>query len=369
MTPSLGRNELCWCGSGKKYKRCHLNRDQQARPNPYEGADALRANFAAKTCLHPLAVGKDCQGPIVRAHSVRRSADLLPLSRDGHVYQLQAELDVLMRTGGKPGPKLVGINQASTFNGLCAAHDNATFRPLESREFLGTPEQCFLLFYRAWVRETYTKQAAVKSIELYREADKGKDLPDQIRIQSFVASLAKGYQTGLQDLLFYKAILDAALLNGDHGIIRSCIYWFDRPPDVVCSGATYPYWDFAGRHVQSFGPVPRASPVAVSLLLTPKGGAAVLSWLRDYDATPARFERSLRAEARVGDGLVRLAFSALENTFARPEWWEGLNPGDRESLVKRMAGYMNPFTETPADSLVDDGRVLTSWGPSRITEV
>ena len=21
----LGRNELCWCGSGKKYKRCHLD--------------------------------------------------------------------------------------------------------------------------------------------------------------------------------------------------------------------------------------------------------------------------------------------------------------------------------------------------------
>jgi len=23
----LGRNELCWCGSGKKYKRCHLDKD------------------------------------------------------------------------------------------------------------------------------------------------------------------------------------------------------------------------------------------------------------------------------------------------------------------------------------------------------
>ncbi len=25
--PELGRNELCWCGSGKKYKRCHLDSD------------------------------------------------------------------------------------------------------------------------------------------------------------------------------------------------------------------------------------------------------------------------------------------------------------------------------------------------------
>ena len=27
----LGRNDLCWCGSGKKYKRCHLDKDETAR--------------------------------------------------------------------------------------------------------------------------------------------------------------------------------------------------------------------------------------------------------------------------------------------------------------------------------------------------
>ena len=25
---TLGRNELCWCGSGKKYKKCHYDADQ-----------------------------------------------------------------------------------------------------------------------------------------------------------------------------------------------------------------------------------------------------------------------------------------------------------------------------------------------------
>jgi len=27
--PKLGRNDLCWCNSGKKYKNCHLDRDQK----------------------------------------------------------------------------------------------------------------------------------------------------------------------------------------------------------------------------------------------------------------------------------------------------------------------------------------------------
>ena len=24
-----GRNEVCWCGSGQKYKKCHLEEDQK----------------------------------------------------------------------------------------------------------------------------------------------------------------------------------------------------------------------------------------------------------------------------------------------------------------------------------------------------
>ena len=27
----LGRNDLCWCGSGKKYKKCHLKSDELKR--------------------------------------------------------------------------------------------------------------------------------------------------------------------------------------------------------------------------------------------------------------------------------------------------------------------------------------------------
>ena len=29
--PKLGRNDPCWCGSGKKYKHCHLETDSRKR--------------------------------------------------------------------------------------------------------------------------------------------------------------------------------------------------------------------------------------------------------------------------------------------------------------------------------------------------
>ncbi|MFW5926137.1 MAG: SEC-C metal-binding domain-containing protein, partial [Myxococcota bacterium] len=28
--PKVGRNDPCWCGSGKKYKQCHWREDQAA---------------------------------------------------------------------------------------------------------------------------------------------------------------------------------------------------------------------------------------------------------------------------------------------------------------------------------------------------
>lgn len=30
---SLGRNDQCWCGSGRKYKHCHLREDESKLRN------------------------------------------------------------------------------------------------------------------------------------------------------------------------------------------------------------------------------------------------------------------------------------------------------------------------------------------------
>jgi SEC-C motif len=39
----LGRNEPCWCGSGKKYKKCHLDRENQPPVHPWEVDAFIRA--------------------------------------------------------------------------------------------------------------------------------------------------------------------------------------------------------------------------------------------------------------------------------------------------------------------------------------
>ncbi len=32
---NLGRNDACWCGSGRKYKRCHLAEDERSLSSKY----------------------------------------------------------------------------------------------------------------------------------------------------------------------------------------------------------------------------------------------------------------------------------------------------------------------------------------------
>jgi SEC-C motif len=49
----LNRNDPCWCGSGKKYKRCHLDEDQAAVSQAYE-AEQLDPNEHADHAEHLL---------------------------------------------------------------------------------------------------------------------------------------------------------------------------------------------------------------------------------------------------------------------------------------------------------------------------
>ena len=40
----LGRNDVCWCGSGKKYKKCHLKSDEVKRAEARHSATVTAKN-------------------------------------------------------------------------------------------------------------------------------------------------------------------------------------------------------------------------------------------------------------------------------------------------------------------------------------
>ncbi len=209
----IGRSDPCWCGSGLKYKRCHLEHERQESVSPWSVAKELRKVFSAKQCLATTSMKSECSGLVVNAHTVPRSESLLKIARNNHVYGLVLDLENRAKYKDRAEPELVGIKKASTFTGFCSNHDNSIFAPLERQPFIASPEQCFLLAYRAVAMEVFKKKAALSASSIRRQVDRGKTKYEQRMIQSFNAFLDAGFSAGLKDMGYHKQLYDKVLLN------------------------------------------------------------------------------------------------------------------------------------------------------------
>lgn len=215
MPMKIGRNDPCWCGSGKKYKKCHLDREFAKRVPFTAVSDSLRAT--QKLCLHPLASACVCDR-IISAHTIQRSRALQQIiDSSDHVRTFfPPKLDL---SSGRPRLQLrrVGWRQASTFTGFCARHDNSVFRPLETADFGGTAEQCFLIAYRALCHEIYTKSSLLKSHQDVRPlVDRGASVGEQRRIQTIWDLMETGTRKGIAEMQELKTDMDQHLLRSDY---------------------------------------------------------------------------------------------------------------------------------------------------------
>ena len=73
----VGRNAPCHCGSGSKYKRCCLGKDEETERQAKADADAAEAETS--TCLCP-----DCEQDVYDL-----SAEAMDLIEDGHLYEAE----------------------------------------------------------------------------------------------------------------------------------------------------------------------------------------------------------------------------------------------------------------------------------------
>ena len=359
----LGRNDPCWCGSGKKFKRCHLNRESEKPVARWDAAREFRKAFAAKTCLAPEGWRSDCS-TTARAHTVPRAGSLRHIARNGHVYSFVPSPEKLIKHHGVCFLELRGINRASTFTGFCSKHDDAIFAAIEKQPFSATPDQCFLLGYRALAREIFTKQAAASLVDLRRTMDRGKPLEAQLDIQIQNSFYETGNEAGLSDNAHHKSIYDQILQTQDFSKVRYYVIEVEGAPDVMCSGAVFPEQDFNGLELQDIRDLTTTLDLlSFTSFFGGKAGAIVFAWTADSDRTCARLIESLHAidDTHVTAALLRLFFEHCENVHMRPEWWESLNDDSRQALVRRMAASASPWTSRPDAILADDGLQVPSW--------
>lgn len=121
----LGRNEPCWCKSGKKYKRCHLGRsDAQSIPLS-EALNATKQAQKGGACSCPNEMISECSGDPIRSHSISKALGLSKISDNGHVLTLKSDIKTLSKNKGKIQVGKIDINKMSIFPGFCSFHDKS----------------------------------------------------------------------------------------------------------------------------------------------------------------------------------------------------------------------------------------------------
>ncbi|HEY0008341.1 MAG TPA: hypothetical protein VGB55_06435, partial [Tepidisphaeraceae bacterium] len=242
---------ICYCGSGKLLRECHHRKQllgnavDAARPRVDAGASATQPAFDLndllkrmrdiankKYCSVPPAMQVDCQGDIIRAHSVARGGALKQIARDSRVYTVMNDLMTLKKNNGVLVPELVVISKASTFTGFCATHDRDLFSPIENNPLQPTAHHAFLLAYRAVCRELFSKTFQKGANGLTLDIASKQDPMLNAMMRSLHVPMDEAIEVGLRDFKFWKDKYDAALISQDWSALRFYAIEFDHVPEV-----------------------------------------------------------------------------------------------------------------------------------------
>jgi len=337
-------------------------------PNKWEAEKVLRKHFNRKVCLAPKTLIPQCSGEIVKAHTIPKSVSLKRIARDGHVYGFSPSLaGIAKSTDRKIRPQLIGINEASTFSGFCRIHDDCLFAPLEKVDFIGTPEQCFLLGYRSLSRDLYCKEAQIASLEFAYDLYDKTILQDDPVFQTVKSATSSGHQAASMDNIHFKTAQDNILTSRDFDKVSALVIEFEKAPSVMCSSSVYPYKDWEGNVIQHIADLSKTPEIIhATSFCTGSCGAVVFSWLKDNDAVCLKFIKGLVSlpEDQLTDGIIRFIFSYSENVFMEPNWWEGLSENSRHALIQRLfiAGSMEPTYYELMGDITDDNLNYDHWG-------
>lgn len=365
MATGRHRNKPCWCGSGIKYKRCHLNRADDAPANPGEALTAEK-RARKRTCLCPL---EDGCSSVIKAHTVQNKL-LKRLAKNGHVLAVGPEsLGKALSAGFEP--QLVGTEKASTFTGSCGKHDNKIFSPIEDSEPTPCREHAFLLGYRPICMELYKKQSTLEQAEVMFSFDRGLALRGQIEHQEMVQSYLAGSKLGLRDFENQKVAQDEMLRSGNHEKIRACFFTFEERAPLLASTAIQPEHDFEGTELQNLstdGPLGALDVVSFSLIESHERALAVFSWLDGNHCARMLAESLLRLpKERQGAAILRFAFEYTENLFMSPEWWDSLAGQSRRWIKEKYLSSIE--TERTAKALVEDHVTLQALTLTDVTSI
>lgn len=331
-------NDPCWCGSGKKYKKCHRFREDQ---EPLEFSDGLAAIARSKknaNCNCPPDETPFCKGKPIGSHSISKSLGIRKIAEHGHVLGLKHDAPNLKKNAGRPSIGAIGIGKISVFPGFCRFHDKKLFSPIEDVVFDASPEQCSLLSYRAIAREKYTKVFGINLSDYMKISDRGRSFIQQVAIQNLMKSFQEGMYSANRDLQEAIEMHFFAVKNRDYSNFSHAVIKLSNNFPILCSTAHMPHEDWKGDIVQDISDSSIiADWVSAVSIRTTDDSWVIFTWRKGSEKI-SRFVKTLNTHHRtnIGDALVKYFFSISENLAIDPFWWRSLDDEKRRCLEERI---------------------------------
>lgn len=344
-----GRNDPCWCESGRKYKHCHRDIESQSSVEAHLLIQALGSFKKTKKCSVPESLLQECSNKIINAHTVSKSSSLKAIAKDGHV--LQISIDLKTNTAPKIKLEKIGINNASTFSGFCSLHDKKIFLPIEDQPFNSSPLHCFLVTYRAIAKDLFSKDYASKTFGLMKTLDRGKNLPQQVAIQAAASSFENNNSLTTRDLIHIKSILDKMLVSNDFSGLNYVVFTLDYPPPIMGSAMCGPTLDFNGHKAQDISNDPSDMPdyMAINSFSSEGKGYITLSWLSEHSKTCNKLIRQFLDKKLTADSLAVFTILLIENFYMSPNWYSSLDDDTQKTIKSLYSQGID--TDTYGDSI------------------
>ena len=332
-------NDLCPCLSGKKYKDCHKIIVTREKEHPAKIALEILKTKNKKRCL--FGKGFDCGGEIIKAHSISQKHLEYIKDKTNHVYSFipclnLSNIEKIYESDYYQDPQKIGINDVTTFYGLCAKHDIELFRSFEVNPFSASIEQIKAMHLRALLKEIYVKEEAILT------TDKTQKYLGKIDNASNVLSknlnnaiLQLGNNLALRDLLSEFSLIRNSMHNEDNEFKYVSFRIVGECP-VACSSIPNPAFDLYGNIIQNYNDENEFTR-SFAINIFPESNNAyfiVLSWFESIEIS--KFLKSLveRSKDRLLQYLIQLVFAFSENIAISIKWFDSLSLIKRERLKK-----------------------------------
>ena len=272
----IRRNDPCPCGSGKKYKKCCLNKTEEQQL-----ADAITYSISniknaarIKICLHPN--HNECSDRIVKAHAIQKKRILESLAENGMVVTMDGTENHVFQSADVKGQKI-----ATTFTGFCSYHDKTLFQDIEDRDFIGTEKQIFLLSYRtmAWHYHKKCEQLNANCIQFEKMFDRGFDLSQS----AFYKDYLSGLKMGLDDNVREKEKFDTYLLNEQYDMVHSWCWVIPYEISFAISMMTEIEHDILGNTINDIANDKKLKHVYLNIIPCKEKSYCIWSWLSESD--------------------------------------------------------------------------------------